>query len=205
MRLILSGGGNSEDVVPIDKLFKNQIDIKKTVLYIPVAMEPSMFTYDECFEWFRNTYNNYGITNIELCTDLYSAVLSNKYTAVFIGGGNTFKLLKEIKDSHFDSKLIEYLKRGGLLYGGSAGAIICGKTIKAALHLDKNNVGITNLDGLNLLNGADVYCHYSVEADDFIRNYNGNLFALYEESGLFIQNKVISSIGRVFKLKSNFN
>jgi len=47
-----------------------------------------------------------------------------KYDTVYIGGGDTFKLLKLIRESGFDEKLLRYYKSGGAIYGGSAGAII---------------------------------------------------------------------------------
>ena len=204
MRLILSGGGNAESVMPIDELFANQIDLQKTVLYIPVAMEAHVFSYDECFEWIEKTYKPYGIKNIEMCTNLNSVVIGDQYSSVFIGGGNTFKLLKEIKESGFDKKLASYLRHDGLLYGGSAGAIICGKTIEGALYLDTNNVGLTDLTGLDLVGGKDVFCHYKGNADEneFIKNYLGDLYVLYEESGLFIQGSKIESVGKMFLCKS---
>lgn len=62
------GGGNPEVVVLIDKYFASIIDLQKTVLYIPNAMEPHVFSYEECFEWFKKTYDKYGISNVELCT-----------------------------------------------------------------------------------------------------------------------------------------
>lgn len=81
-------------------------------------------------------------------------------------GGNTFKLLKEIKESKFDILLEKYLKNVGFVYGGSAGAIIFGKSIETSSHADKNIVGLTELSGLNMLNGFDVWCHYNPKEDN---------------------------------------
>ena len=46
MRLLLSGGGNPEDVIPLDELFISQVDLQSRILYIPVAMEPHVLSYD---------------------------------------------------------------------------------------------------------------------------------------------------------------
>jgi uncharacterized radical SAM superfamily protein len=51
LTIILSGGGDPEVVVPIDNYFASIIDLRKTVLYIPNAMESHVFSNDECFEW----------------------------------------------------------------------------------------------------------------------------------------------------------
>jgi len=204
MRLILSGGGDPEGVVSLDELFAEQVDVDKPVLYVPVAWETANPDYEAGLKWFKRTYNPYGITDIEMCTDLCFIGGLERYTAVFIGGGNTFKLLKEIKESNFDEKLIDYLQNGGLVYGGSAGAIICGKTIRTAAHLDHNDVGLTDLSGLNLAGGKDILCHYNRSRDDeLIRKYDGGLYVLYEESGLFITDNGVTGIGKAFK--TNFD
>lgn len=63
---------------------------------------------------------------------------------MFIGGGNTFKLLHEIQQSNFDVQIHFYLEMDGVLYGGSVGAVLCGKTIETAIYADENHVGTNN-------------------------------------------------------------
>ena len=198
MRLLLSGGGGPECVVPLDECFASQIDLMETVLYIPIAMEPHVFTYEECFGWFGRTYKPYGIVNFEMCTDLTSVTDLGRYTAVFIGGGNTFKLMKAMRESGFDRKLTDYIHQGGFVYGGSAGAIIFGKTIRTAEHCDPNRVGLTDSSGLDLLDGRDVWVHYDKKHNPLIAQYNNDLYILYEESGLFVRDGNAESIGRPF-------
>jgi len=201
MKLLLSGGGDPENVIALDKLFVSMINVQETVLYIPVAWENDP-TYAGCFNWFKRTYNPYGIMNLEMCTNLNFIADLDRFTAVFIGGGNTFKLLKEIKESQFDKKLLDYLNGGGFVYGGSAGAIIFGKTIKSAEYADDNNVGLTDLSGFNLVGGSDVFCHYSIKDNEFITNYSNDLYVLYEESGLYINKNGIEGIGKPYLNKN---
>ena len=208
MKLLLSGGGNPEAVVPLDKLFASQIDLSKPVLYIPVAMEAHVYSYDECFAWFKETYRPYGIVNADVCTDLSLAQDINQYTAIFIGGGNTFKLLKEIKDTGFDKKLLEYLNNGGFVYGSSAGAIIFGESIKPCEYgafSDINHVGLIDLSGLNLAGGKDVFCHHSDEDNHIIKDYHNDAFVLYDESGLFINDDKIEAVGKPFLQKADIS
>lgn len=198
MKIILSGGGDPETVVPIDEYFAAAIDRQKPVLYIPIAME-GRFSYDECFGWFTRTYAPFGIRQATLCTDLAALRLDARYAAVFIGGGNTFKLLQAIQQSDFAAQLRAYLAAGGVLYGGSAGAIICGKTIAPAACLDENLVGLQNLAALDLLGGYDVFCHYAPgEYDAFINTLSRKLYLLHEESGLVFDGEKIQSVGRPF-------
>ena len=162
MKILLSGGGEPEQVKPLDDYFAKSMNGGK-VLYIPVAMYK--VPYNECKEWFKKTYE-YCNFDIDMCTDLSKIKSLDEYTGVFIGGGNTFKLLKEIRESKFDILLEKYLKNGGFVYGGSAGAIIFGKSIETSSHADKNIVGLTELSGLNMLNGFDVWCHYNPKEDN---------------------------------------
>ena len=194
MMLVLSGGGDSEQVKQLDEYFANYVGDEK-VLYIPVAMYK--IPYDDCENWFRKTYAKYKISNIDVCTDLKKTPNLSEYKAIFIGGGNTFKLLKEIKESNFDYALINYLKSGGFVYGGSAGAIIFGKTIETANHADKNLVDLKDLNGINLLNGYDIWCHYNEKLDKKdILKLKENTIILYEESGIIFDGSNFITVGK---------
>ena len=194
MKLLLSGGGEPEQVKWLDEYFANYVGEGK-ILYIPVAMDK--IPYDDCENWFRETYAKYKLYNIDVCIDLKKSPNLNEYKAVFIGGGNTFKLLKEVKESNFDRVLKEYLNNGGFVYGGSAGAIIFGKTIKTASHADKNLVGLKDLNGLNLLNGYDVWCHYNEKNDiNNVLKLEKATIVLYEESGILFNGKEFTTIGK---------
>ena len=194
MKLLLAGGGEPEQVQSLDEYFANYVKEGK-VLYIPVAMYK--IPYDECESWFRETYAKYNICNIDVCTDLKKAPNLNEYKAIFIGGGNTFKLLKEIKESNFDYALTEYLKNGGFVYGGSAGAIIFGKTIKTSSHADKNLVNLKDLNGLNLIKGYDVWCHYNEKKDlNNVLKLENSTIVLYEESGVLFDGEKFITVGK---------
>ena len=201
MKLLLSGGGEPDQVKPLDKYFANYVKDGK-ILYIPVAMDK--IPYEDCEKWFRETYAKYNLNNIEMCTNLKEINDLNNYKAIFIGGGNTFKLLKEIKESNFDIKLKEYLQNNGFIYGGSAGAIIFGKTIEPAIHADKNTVNLKDLNGLNILDDYDVWCHY--KETDNLKDLNRKTIVLYEESGILYDGKEIKTIGKIHLIyPQNFN
>ncbi|MEX2460688.1 MAG: Type 1 glutamine amidotransferase-like domain-containing protein [Paenibacillaceae bacterium] len=79
-----------------------------------------------------------------------------EYSSIFIGGGNTYKLLHEIRKARFDEVLNSFIDEGGIVYGGSAGAIILGKNIQTCSHLDINDINIADFEGLNKFNGYSI-------------------------------------------------
>lgn len=84
---------------------------------------------------------------------------------VYVTGGNTFTGLKLIKDSEFDKEIIKYVNNGVIYIGRSAGAHIATKNIKHVLEIDLNDIGITNYEGLGLVDGILV-CHYNAEREE---------------------------------------
>lgn len=72
---------------------------------------------------------------------------------MYVQGGNTFYLLKQVKASGFDKVIKELIEKGVIYIGVSAGSYIACPTIEMAnwKHPDKNTVGLTDLAGLNLV------------------------------------------------------
>lgn len=78
--------------------------------------------------------------------------LKNK-TVVHIEGGNTFYLLKAIKESRFDKILVELIDAGIPYIGTSAGSYIACPTIEMATWGPdlKDRFGLENLNALNFV------------------------------------------------------
>ncbi|KSU85849.1 MULTISPECIES: Type 1 glutamine amidotransferase-like domain-containing protein [Fictibacillus] len=97
-KLILAGGGDAEQTLPIDKVFESLINKKKPLLYIPIAMDTNSIPYDSCFIWINSVFNPLGVQGITMWTeselDNKSAEDLRQFSAVYIGGGNTFSFLK---------------------------------------------------------------------------------------------------------------
>lgn len=202
MKLLLSGG-NAEGVDTIDKFFVSQIDSSKKVLYIPVADEE--INYDKRLEWFQTIYSKHGVFNIEMCIDLDNTFLCDDYTAIYIGGGNTFRLLKKIRESGFDKKLIAYINQGGFVYGLSAGSIIFSENIMSTTYETENIVGLKDSTGLNMVKGYNICCHYGNGGEDNT-NYKRNriqdfsaqsygTIALPNGCAAFVEDNTITFIG----------
>ncbi|MBN1792131.1 Type 1 glutamine amidotransferase-like domain-containing protein [Candidatus Woesearchaeota archaeon] len=197
-KIFLGGGGSTEQSKRLDSIFVKQVG-RKPILYIPVAMETSDF--QPCWDWFIETFSALGIRKerIVMWTNLEGKTVKDlmQFSAVYIGGGNTFKLLKLMRKSGFDKALKQYAKKG-IIYGGSAGAIILGKSIKTAIVLDENNEKLEDLNGLCLVNYS-IFCHYKPELNNRIMDLAKQLdiIAITEESGLIVSEK-IQVVGKAF-------
>ena len=68
--------------------------------------------YAGCYSWIKNELENIDVPNIEMVTSGYDLASRNleDYSFVFIGGGNTYKLLNDLKSSGAFSKLKEYIE-----------------------------------------------------------------------------------------------
>jgi peptidase E/8-oxo-dGTP pyrophosphatase MutT (NUDIX family) len=186
------------------------IDHTKPLLYIPLAMPEETHTLDECYAWIRNEMEEGGveIPSIEMVRS-YEEILTKEfsdYCALYFGGGNTFSLLKGLKDSGAFAKIKEYLQGDGVIFGSSAGEIIFGKDIMTAITEDPNDVGLQDTEGFDVLSGIALDAHYTnakTEEDHervtaFLTNYSiekGKVIALPEEDTLFIDGDAFQVIG----------
>lgn len=199
MKLFLCGGGSGAQTVEANKRLNEVIDHAKPCLYIPLAMEPE--DYGSCYEWITGELKNVDIPSIEMVRsgEELAAKDLQDFGMIFIGGGNTFKLLRDLKVSGAFEKIRKYLDSGGVVFGGSAGAIIFGKDLEACKLEDPNDVNLKDIGGYDLLNGASILCHYANEPAqrDYLREVSRyrKVLALPEEVTLFINGAVVEVIG----------
>jgi len=86
----------------------------------------------------------------------------SKYSVICVCGGNTYKLLKYVREANFKESIIKLLESNGIYIGVSAGAIILAPTVQIAALVDPepNETGIMNLEGLGLID-FEVHPHYN--------------------------------------------
>jgi dipeptidase E len=199
VKLILTGGGDAPDSKPLDELFISYLP-KKKILYIPIAWKSGDF--DECKSWFTSTFGNLGFSDFEMWTEINDKSFEDleHFGGIYIGGGNTFSLLNELRDSKFDNLLMRFLESGRPIYGGSAGAIIFGNSIEIAgkgIDSDSNDVGLKNFSGFNMVNNYSIQCHYEFDQDDELIKFSkqGAIIALSEKSGIFVEDSKIKVVG----------
>jgi peptidase E len=136
---------------------------------------------------------------------------------IFVEGGNSFYLLKVMRESGFEKVMKKLLKHGKVYIGASAGSIVVGKTIKTAGwpasppasqrgeqgggDADKNIVGLKNLKGLDFV-PFDIFVHYRPEDKDVILQklpkprQRKKLKILTDDQALLIQGKNVILLGQ---------
>ena len=204
MTLFLNGGGCGKQVKDSYTLLKEKVDTTKPLLYIPLAMEKEK--YPGCFKWISGELADFHFPQIDMITsaeELCRKKLSD-YAALFIGGGNTYKLLAELKSCDAFQKINTFLEEGGIIFGGSAGAILFGKTIDSCRYADPNKVALKKTAGFNKVFGAYIGAHYpndnpvkTQQATQCFTELSNDtpVIALPEENTLVIDQNTVQIVG----------
>ena len=127
----------------------------KTVTYIPtagIAEEVEGMVEEE-----TSTLESLGMTVdvLEVSSASYDSIVNSltKNDVIFVGGGNTFFLLQELRRSGADQILIREVEKGKLYIGESAGSIISCPDIGYCAEMDSPEKAPDLIDyaGLNLV------------------------------------------------------
>lgn len=107
---------------------KNLLHGKSSLLFVPYA-RPDSISHKGYTAKVREAFGQWGIsvTSVHEAKDPVAAV--NEAEAVFIGGGNTFLLLRQLYQHNLIKPLQERVKKGMPYMGTSAGSNVAGKTI----------------------------------------------------------------------------
>lgn len=110
---------------------------------------------------------------------------------IHVEGGNTFYLLKAIRESGFKEALKILLDKGLVYVGTSAGAYVMCPDIEVATWSDRNRFGVEDLTGLNYV-PYYLKAHYTDEMEKDIRekaqNLRHPLRILRDGQGIYVEN-----------------
>ena len=98
----------------------------KRVLFVPFALYDRDAYAATASERFRRM--GYELTSVHNAADRFQAVADTE--AIFIGGGNTFRLLKTLYDEDLLGPIRQRVTKGMPYIGSSAGSNVAGPTIK---------------------------------------------------------------------------
>ena len=215
MQLILCGGGSGEQNTLANQKLNEIIDHTRPILYIPLAMDENDHPYDSCYEWIQGELANVDISSIEMVRTFDELASKNlqHYAALFIGGGNTYKLLLGLKQSGAFNRIRNYINNNGIVIGGSAGAVIFGYDINIIESMDSNDVNLTDTKGFDVLSGISIFPHYTNKKSKLTEKENeerlnkftnsiihfsksiGEVIAIPEEDAIYVNNDSIELLG----------
>lgn len=194
--IILAGGGNAAQSAIIDDYFRQQFELRgfSKCLYVPLALPVDR--YEQATEWFMGLYNYMEhITTLRGPAEA-NDVLTHNFDVIYLGGGDTGKLLMELRTLRLDTFIIDQVAMGAIVYGGSAGAIVLGRTIETA-PMDEYAANGKN-DGLDLLGGYSVVPHFkgsfSQRQRTTARDHKSDLLGIGESTGVVMQDGIILEV-----------
>ncbi len=165
-RLVLYSGGQEIGNSRIHDALSTLSGKKaRSLTYIPFSHENGVHFFNRI----KKRYKRYGFKKFRyfaVDSDFLKREMNEalKSDVIYLAGGNTYYFLKHLRESGFLSKLEAFARRGGVIAGLSAGAIIMTPHIYLAGYPphegDKNEVQLKNLKGLSLVN-FEFLPHYS--------------------------------------------
>jgi dipeptidase E len=209
MKLVFYAGGDDKDNLNLDKAFIEILGKKNPVItFIP----SSSYLSEQEFKVFVRHYSKFKITRfIHFPVDVpFDRILLQEVLrsdAIHMAGGNTFYFLNTLRKAKLLPQLRNFVQRGGVLTGLSAGAIIMTEDIEMAAYpefdRDENTVNLSNLSSLNLVDFA-FFPHFknSVRYDTVFKRYTrlrGKvIYACPDGSGLVMNDQELRFIGKCF-------
>lgn len=210
MKIILASDGNF-----VMKYGYNLLGIPKEQIRIGYVTTASKASEDKSFiENYKNRMVDSGYSFEEFDIENKSEdELKNFFVdknVIHMAGGNTFYLLKVIREIKFEKVLKEFLNKDGAYIGTSAGAYIMCPTIEVSTwsKTNKENFGITDFTALNYVPFL-VKAHYSDSLKELIESKLTSLKyplrILRDGQGLFINGDRVEFLGDGFEviIKSN--
>jgi dipeptidase E len=193
MKLILSSSGITNQTIAnslINLVGKNPSETKIALIPTAANVEPGnkdwFFSQIDALHKFG--YNYIDVVDIS-ASDVDWRERLSQVDVIFVSGGNTFHLLKCIRETGFDAWLKQNLD-SKVYVGSSAGSIICTPTIAIAA-VEPGDVNVHHLTDLTAMNLVDfeVSPHtpdmLSYEANEaYAKTIKNVLYALDDESAI---------------------
>jgi len=170
--LLTSTGFANENIInQFNKLIDKPISQIK-ILFVPTAarsQEELKYVEESKKELFELGILKTNLRIINLDKPVLFEEVKN-FDMIYVCGGNTFYLLKKIRESGFDKVIKKFVALGKLYFGVSAGSILVCPNIEIAKPFDENDINLTDLTGLNLIDVV-VSPHYCLEDKSIIDSF----------------------------------
>ena len=207
MKLALYGGGDSCDNYEMDKNLLELTNKKNPKMtFIPSCHVHGQEDFLEIINQFRpHGIKKFIKWDIDRPYSNFFKKTVLQSDIIYLGGGNTYYFLKNLKKKGLLKELRSWVYSGGVLVGLSAGAILMTKKIETAgfpsFDKDENDESIKNLKAIGLVD-FDFFPHYrnskryDTEIEAFSLMQNIPLYACPDGSGIIISGATMSFIGK---------
>ena len=128
----------------------------KRAVFIPTAGDP--YKNKDFVEADKIALQKYGIEVTDLDLKNKTEKEINKSLAMadilLVAGGDTFYLMEKLKKSGADKAIKNFIRKGGIYIGSSAGSIVCCPTIGGAEKFDNPKLApnLENFNGMGIFN-----------------------------------------------------
>lgn len=209
MKLALFSGGDDDENAAMITSMLSLIDKKDLqITFIPSCSYDSEIDFIDFVEHYRK-FNIKKFINFPIDIP-FSDLLKDQALQsdiIFLGGGNTYYFLKELRKNKILTPLKKFVKKGGILAGESAGAIITTPNIDMAgvpeFDKDENEDGVRNFKALNLV-PFEFFPHYKnskrykEELSKISKQMKKQIYACADGGGLIINGGELKPIGKVY-------
>lgn len=203
MGIYLTGGGDQEYFKEIDRYFISQIPKPGKVLVVPFAAEDS--EYQDVKERLEDVFLGNYIKEVGLLSKPRALTQQelDTYHAIYIEGGNTFKLIQAVRENSLFNSLLDFSKLDKPIYADSAGAILLGADTETAFlgdEPDSDEEKLQSYRGLDIIPPWSIHAHYEPYEDEaltqLVYDKANPIIALPEEGGVLIEGDSIFSMGQ---------
>lgn len=209
MNLVLYSGGFGRDnralALEVDQLLRRKRN--PVVTFVPTSSEDAEPDFRDCKRQLAGArIKKFHCIPVDrpLSEEQEETLFASD--GIFLGGGNTFYLLKSLRDRRLLDKFRAFVMRGGVLMGLSAGSIVLTPNVATAsvpsVEADDNDVGLTNLKALGLV-PFEFSPHYEpgrrVDSEllEHSRRVKRPIYACADGEGIVVRDGAIRFVGRV--------
>ena len=158
----------------------------KKVLYIATAVDGEK---DDNKSWVLEEYKtilDLGIKEENITEYKIGNPLDiDNFDIIYMMGGNTIYLLDMVRKNTFDKVIKDFISKGKIYIGSSAGSQILGTTIDLNSIYENNFVNMTDFTAIGIVNG-EVVPHANKKKELLSKVDRDDLILLYDGDGLII-------------------